>query len=356
MHRNPRSDYGAADDAEEDDTERDHMVSYEEAPDADETAAELDGFRRLLPKDPYIMYLSISPQSHASVTVRMPVFAASQSPTYKMWTRLPDKVDQVIMSMPNADSAVVSPLTTNCKSNIFGQVTTHDVKRNSGENPNTFLQRVIDSTRGMPKNEFVLYRKATDGSSTKPVPLEENMTVVDITNHILSPHGIAEKHFSPFGSEPNDERCKAAIKGYRDEPNVLNVIASWSIQRNAPPFEMIKKTVDGVEYLTHTWLLYIPIPVSSKGSLSTSETVEACIQQVIGITPGLTRDLATIKVAVHDFLCSDHYCIQPGAAAATTVRPLQTVVPRNTRKGGKKRLKRLKTKRLKRLKRLKRKV
>lgn len=299
---------------------------------------------KLLPSEPLEMFLSIAPQGHASVSLSGP----GGSPV--RWRALPDKVHQVIMSMPDMDSAIVIPKTHQDKNAMFAEITNFDVHMEPQDN---FIDRVVHSTHMVPENAFG-YRQTDElGQVVSEEPLNKHMIVTDVTKNILSEHGMVQKTFTPF--MPDEHEFKRMVANYQDTVygmNVLNVVASWSFRTKSTKSRRELDHIQG-------YMLYIPVNPTT-GSLLLSEVVEQCIQEAIRVTSStmngrgqtpfsykvITREKVTIKVAVHDFLCSTHY------AHGVSMKPLETAVQK-TRKGGKKRKPKRKPKRnTKRIRRL----
>lgn len=319
---------------------------------ADSDVGELTGLMAQMFKGEDLeMFLSIAPQGHASVSLSGP----GDSPV--RWRALPEKVHQVIMSMPDKDCAIVIPKTYQDKNAMFAAITAYDVHMGPYEQHDNFINRVKDSTdMMMPENAFGYIQKDHLGHDVSEEPLNQHMIVTDVTKNILSEHGMVQKTFTPF--MPHEHDFKHMVAYYQDTVqgrNVLNVVASWSF-RTKPHQTTGVRTV----HLKHN-ILYIPVNPAT-GSLLLSEVVEQCIRQAIiyspktvegpGQTPfhfkAVHRNNVTIKVAVHDFLCSTHH------AHGVSTRPLETAVQKpKTRKGGKKRKPKRKPKRnTKRIRRL----
>lgn len=243
--------------------------------------------------EPYELFLSIAPQGHGQVSI-----LGTGQEKYLRWSILPDKVHQVIMSMPDADGATIYPLTEECRFDMFQTTTKHDVTMD-GLASDDFITRVRESTFGMPRGRSEIERTDQDGTMRPRVPLEDNMVVLDVTNNILANGGMIQKHYLPFSH--HEWNYKTHVKGYQDKINVedvLNVVASWSI-RKRPSLDLI---------LVHSSMLYIG-GLNTNKTILVSDMVERCIQQVIAQTTDIigSRANVTIKVAIHDTLCSTHY-------------------------------------------------
>jgi hypothetical protein len=316
---------------------------------ADPMDALTDSMAKLLPIEPLEMFLSIAPQGHASVSLS----GTGGEPV--RWRALPDKVHQVIMSMPDMDSAIVIPKTYDDKNAMFAEITDYDVRMEPYEPHDNFINRVKHSTyKMMPVNAFGYIQKDGLGHDVSEESLNQHMIVTDVTKNIRSEHGMVQKTFTPF--MPNEHDFKRMVAHYQDivdGRNVLNVVASWSFRTKPHPTTGARNV-----HLKH-YILYIPVNPET-GSLLLSEVVEQCIRQAIyfshpkfegpGQTPfhfqAVNRKNVTIKVAVHDFLCSTHY------TDGVITKPLETAVQK-TRKGGKKRKPKRKPKRnTKRIRRL----
>ena len=217
---------------------------------------------------------------------------------------------------------------------MFQNTTTHDVTMN-GIASDDFIMRVRESTAGMPHGRSLIERTAQDGTMRQRVPLEGNMVVLDVTNNILANGGMIQKHYRPFSEHEVD--YKAAVTGYRerifgpgfngyDVEDVLNVVASWSIRRR-PGLDLI---------FFHSSMLYIG-GLNPNKTILVSDMVERCIQQVIAQTTHIigSRANVTIKVAIHDTLCSTHYAYLDAAGnitlgpegTAVAVQPEDSIVP-----------------------------
>jgi len=183
-----------------------------------------DSMAKLLPIEPLEMFLSIAPQGHASVSLSGP----GDSPV--MWRALPEKVHQVIMSMPDKDCAIVIPKTYQDKNAMFAAITAYDVHMGPYEQHDNFINRVKDSTdMMMPENAFGYIQKDHLGHDVSEEPLNQHMIVTDVTKNILSEHGMVQKTFTPF--MPHEHDFKHMVAYYQDTVqgrNVLNVVASWS--------------------------------------------------------------------------------------------------------------------------------
>jgi len=312
---------------------------------ADPIDALTDSMAKLLPIEPLEMFLSIAPQGHASVSLS----GTGGEPV--RWRALPDKVHQVIMSMPDMDSAIVIPKTYDDKNAMFAEITNYDVRMEPQDN---FIDRVAHSTYNMvPENAFGYIQKDYLGHDVSEESLNQHMIVTDVTSNILSEHGMVQKTFTPF--MPHEQEFKRMVANYQDAVqgrNVLNVVTSWSFRTKSTES---RRELDHIQ----TNMLYIPVNPAT-GSLLLSEVVEQCIQEAIRVTSStmkgrgqtpfsykvITREKVTIKVAVHDFLCSTHY------TDGVSMKPLETAVQK-TRKGGKKRKPKRKPKRnTKRIRRL----
>jgi hypothetical protein len=238
---------------------------------------------------------------------------------------------------------------------MFAAITDYDVRMEPYEPHDNFINRVKDSTyEMMPENAFGYIQKDHLGHDVSEEPLNQHMIVTDVTSNILSEYGMVQKTFTPF--MPHERDFKRMVTHYQDTVdgrNVLNVVASWSFRTKPHPTTGARNV-----HLKHN-ILYIPVNPAT-GSLLLSEVVEQCIRQAIiyspktvegpGQTPfhfqAVHRNNVTIKVAVHDFLCSTHH------AHGVSTRPLETAVQK-TRKGGKKRKPKRKPKRnTKRIRRL----
>jgi hypothetical protein len=323
----------------------------------------------------YEIFLSIAPQGHAAIR-----YMNERSTQTVLWNSLPSNVSQVILSTPNMEWGEVKTYNTQCKNVLFHQITAYDVDMVMTPSVQ-FIDRVRTSTsnKGF-DTELAIARRDQTGVEMPWRPMSTNMVVSDITDEILSEGGMNQKTFIPF--QEHDQSLKQAVENYRTVNEegipILNVIVSWSIRRLGSMDEALLKGSNLYQF-----------PVSSNGTLLLSEIVDETVNGVIrqiqlknvfnmncqrghplvpfvsprdgqrcdscqrvfpaGTTMKSCRpcdydlcadcetykarqeisDKVTFKVAVHDFLCSEHQ-----SSDGTNVFPRGTVLPRT--KGGKK--------------------
>jgi len=181
---------------------------------ADSDVGELTGLMAQMFKGEDLeMFLSIAPQGHASVSLS----GTGGEPV--RWRALPDKVHQVIMSMPDMDSAIVIPKTYDDKNAMFAEITNYDVRMEPQDN---FIDRVAHSTYNMvPENAFGYIQKDHLGHDVSEEPLNKHMIVTDVTKNILSEHGMVQKTFTPF--MPHEQKFKRMVAHYQDTVQGRNV-------------------------------------------------------------------------------------------------------------------------------------